>query len=222
MKPVYFQRGIEIALMVGAPLALAVLEIFHPHPHDLFHLDLRAWLLVHYLQIALFPLSALALVSLVHAHADFAASLCRAAMFVFAATYIAYDTAAGVVTGVLVMAARATGTPETWRASVMAIWKHPLIGGAPHTAPLLAVLGGMAWLVGATAAAVSVRRSGSSWMPWALLIVSALGLVVFRTHAWPGGPITFGALGAAAAWLQWEQRKKANTLCYAVLSGYEI
>ena len=34
-------------LIVGAPLALAVLEVFHPHPGDLLALDVRTWLAVH-------------------------------------------------------------------------------------------------------------------------------------------------------------------------------
>jgi len=40
---------------------------------------------------------------------------------------------------------------------------------------------------------------GQSWLPTVALIVSAFGLFVFRTHAWPGGPLTFGALALAAA-----------------------
>ena len=52
-------------VFVVVPLALALLELYHPQPHDLFRLDLRAWMTVHYLQIVLFPLVALALADLV-------------------------------------------------------------------------------------------------------------------------------------------------------------
>src|SRR5262249_48194748 len=147
---------------------------------------------------------------LVRGLSGFAAVLCRVGMFVFAVTYTAFDTAAGIVTGVLVKAAQATSTPEAWRAPVMEVWTHPIIGGAPGTVPLLAVLGAVAWLLGALAAAVAVRRAGCSWTPVVLLVVSALGLVVFRTHAWPGGPVTFGSLAAAAAWLRWERTAQAK------------
>ena len=41
-------QRIETAFVVVAPLTLAVLELFHPQPHDLFRLDLRAWMVVHY------------------------------------------------------------------------------------------------------------------------------------------------------------------------------
>jgi hypothetical protein len=192
-------KPLRSVLVIGAPLSLAVLEIFHPHPHDLFQLDLRAWLLVHYFQIVLFPLSALAVVVLVTGCAGVAAALCRVAMFVFATSFVAFDTAAGVVTGILLKAAKASGNPEVWQAPVHAIWEHPIMGGAPGTTPFLAVAGSVSWLVGGLMAAICIRRKGGSWLPVALLVVSAFSLSVFKTHAWPGGPISFGALALAAA-----------------------
>src|SRR5262245_58197515 len=108
----------DIALVVGAPLMLAVVECFHPHPHDLLDLDVQTWLAVHYAQIPLFPLSALALVTLLRGRGGVAAMLCRVAMFVFAITYTAFDTTAGIVTGILVKAARTSGAPEAWRAPI--------------------------------------------------------------------------------------------------------
>jgi hypothetical protein len=54
---------------------------------------------IHYAQIPLFPLSALAVITLVRGRWDAAAIICRLAMFVFAVSYIAFDTATGVVTG---------------------------------------------------------------------------------------------------------------------------
>src|SRR5512144_2234573 len=99
------------ALIVGAPLALAVLEIFHPHPDDLLDVDVKTWLTIHYAQILLFPLSAWAVAALVHGHAGLASAICRAAMFVFAVAFVAFDTVAGVVTGVLVDAARTSRVP---------------------------------------------------------------------------------------------------------------
>src|SRR4030095_8201870 len=94
----------EMLLCVGAPLLLAIVEIFHPHPHDLLKLDLRAWLFVHYSQILLFPLAALAVAMLVRTQTGAAAMICRVAMFVFGVTYVAFDTVAGLVTGILVKA----------------------------------------------------------------------------------------------------------------------
>jgi hypothetical protein len=176
------------ALAIGAPLALAVLEIFHPHPHELFQLNLNVWLAVHYLQLPLMPLAAVAMTMLVRDFTGQAAALCRAGMFVFAVSYTAFDTAAGIVTGILVKSALATPDPQAWRAPIMAVWTHLIVGGAPGSAPLLAVLGGVAWLIGAAAAAIALRRAGARWTPIVFLVISGISLVLFRTHAWPGGP----------------------------------
>jgi hypothetical protein len=75
----------------------------------------------------LFPLAALAEYTLV-ACGGLAASICRFAMCVFAVSYVAFDTAAGVVTGVLVHSARTSGAPEAWRAPIIAVWDHAVIG----------------------------------------------------------------------------------------------
>jgi len=191
-------------LSIGAPLTLAVVEIFHPHPHDLFQLDLRTWLIVHYLQIPLFPLSALAVVILLRGLPGIAAWFARVAMFIFAVSYVAFDTAAGIVTGILLQAAKSSSAPEQWQPAVMAVWRHPVIGGAPGTSPLLAIAGSVAWSVGTTAAAWVVWRRRDSLVAAILLVVSGLGLSIFKTHAWPGGPVSFGALALATAWLQWQ------------------
>jgi hypothetical protein len=184
---------------IAAPLTLAIVELFHPHPHDLLEVDLPRWMAVHYAQLALLPLAALAECALVSGMSGAAPAFCRAAMFAFAVSYTAFDTAAGIVTGVLVQAAHAAGAPDTWRAPIEAIWNHSVVGGSSHGTPALAVVGTMSWLVGTLAAAAACRRAGQSWLTMAALLVSAFGLFVFRTHAWPGGPVTFGALAAAAA-----------------------
>jgi hypothetical protein len=79
----------KAAFVVGMPLLLAAVELFHRHPGDLLSVDVKTWLAVHYAQIFLFPLSALALVMLVHDRTGIAAGICRVAMFVFAVSYVA-------------------------------------------------------------------------------------------------------------------------------------
>jgi hypothetical protein len=203
-------RALDPLLLVAGPLVLAVLELFHPHPGELMALPLDRWLAVHYAQIGLFPLAALGAATLVRGETGFAAALCRVAMFVFACSYVAFDTAAGVITGILVRAAQATSNPEAWRAPIMAVWTHPIVGGAPGTTPLLAVVGTFAWFVGGLAAGVALWRARASWSTIGLTAVAALGLLVFKTHAWPGGPITFGALAAAGACRTWERAREGG------------
>jgi hypothetical protein len=169
------------------------------------------WLVVHYAQIPLFALSALSIVTLVSGQTGIAAILCRAAMFIFAIRYTAFDTAAGVVTGILVNAAHRSGATDAWRAPIDAVWTHPIVGGSPsEPLPFLAVLGAIALSVGGVTAAISLKRTGASWTPAMLLAISSFGISVFKTHAWPGGPLTFGGLAIEAGWLLWERARRAG------------
>jgi len=58
--------------------------------------------------------------------------------------------------------------------------------------------------IGTMAAALSLHRAGHRPVPLVLLALSGFGLQVFNTHAWPGGPLTFGGIALAIAWLQWQ------------------
>jgi hypothetical protein len=206
----------EIVLSVGAPLLLAIVELFHPYPHDLLKLDVQTWLYVHYAQVLLFPLSALAVATLVRRQTGIAAMLCRTAMFVFGVAYLVFDTAAGIVTGILVKAANLSANPDAWQAAINAVWAHPIVGGSPNgPAPLLAILGSVALSIGTVAAAVSLKRSGSSWVPVLLLALAGFGISIFKTHAWPGGPVTFGGIAVASAWLLWERTTRARRAAFA-------
>lgn len=203
------ERISDAALIVGAPLTLAIVEVFHPHPHEILNVDLGRWLAIHYAQIPLFPLSALAVATLVRGRAGIAATACRVATFAFAIIFTAFDTAAGVVTGILVKAAHASGTPDAWRAPIDAVWMHPIMGGSPQmpAPPLLALLGSIALSIGTVTAAISLKRSGHSWGPVILLAISGFGISIFQTHAWPGGPLTFGGIAAAGGWLLFERAR---------------
>lgn len=205
------RQRLEIALTAGPALVLAVLEVFHPHSHDLLHVDITRWMTVHYAQLLLFPLVAWSQVMLIQRQEGAIASLCRVAMFVFGVAYVAFDTAAGIATGVLMRNAYASVSPEAWRSSVLALWNHAVVGGSSEAAPVLAVIGTMAWLFGTLFAAVVIRGAGHSWRPIVFLAMSAVGLFVFRTHAWPGGPLTFGSFAVAAALVSRENRRLSPT-----------
>ncbi len=83
------------------------------------------------------------------------------------------------------------------------------MGGMPGTGPNFAVLGAVALSVGAIAAGVTLKRAGYSWPPVAVLVASSFGITIFQTHAWPGGPVTFGGFALASAWLLRESRLEA-------------
>lgn len=191
----------EAAFVAAAPAALAVIEIFHPHPHSWWSLDVQTWMTVHYVQVPLFALSALALARLVRPRTDMEAQLCRIALFVFALCFMVFDTAAGLVVGSLVEAAHASGRPGAWQAPIEAVWTHPVFGGTSR--PLLALVGRLALSVATVSAAMSLYRSGRPWWPVLLLALSGCVMYVLPGHSWPGGPLTFGAMAVAIAWLQW-------------------
>jgi hypothetical protein len=194
-----------IATVAAAPLALAIVEVFHPHPHDLFDLDVRMWMWVHYAQIPLFPLAALSIALLMRDRSDWAAWLCKAGMFVFAVAFTSFDTAAGLVVGLLVKGALASGNPESWRNMIDALWFDPVLGGQGFTdAPLMGLVGRLSLSFGAVAGAVSLKRAGHGWLPVLLLVVASLGINLFKSHSWPGGPLTFGGMALAAGWIRWE------------------
>jgi hypothetical protein len=204
------QTLLDVVLIVGAPLVLAIVELFHPHADDLLRLDVSTWLAVHYAQIALFPLTALALTWLVRARTDFAAVLCRVAMFVFGVGWAAWDSVAGVATGILAQSAHASGSPDAWRAALDALWANPIMGGR---LALFAALGAVALSIGTVTAGISLKLDGSSWSPVILLALSGFGITIFQTHAWPGGPLTFGGIAIAGAWLLRERaRQRSNAM----------
>jgi hypothetical protein len=206
VNPVQCRTWASILQVACAPLLLAILELFHPHPDDLLKVDLPIWLFVHFGQIVLFPLAALSVTALVRERRGFAAVLCRLLMFVFAVSFTAFDTAAGVVAGILVKAARESGTPEAWRPAIEALWNYPIMGGGwgIDRVPSLAEIGSVALPLGTIAAALALRRAGHSWPPLLLLAISGFGLDVFDSHSWPGGPLTFGGIALAGGWLQWQ------------------
>lgn len=195
----------QILLVVGSPLLLAIVELIHPQPHDLLRIDIQTWLAVHYAQIALFPLVALAVAWWVRDQSGVAAAVCRIAMFVFGAAWTSWDAVAGVGTGILIAAAGKSGGFEAWRGSIEAIWSHPIMGGG---ASLFAVMGSIALSVGTVAAGIVLKRLGHSWKPIAALVVVSFGVAVFQTHAWPGGPLTFGGIAIVSAWLLLERVRR--------------
>jgi len=106
-----------------------------------------------------------------------------------------------VATGILVQAAHASGSPEAWLKPIDAIWTDPIMGGLSGA---FAAFGAIALSIGTVAAGITLKSTGSSWGPVVLLALSGFGISIFRTHAWPGGPLTFAGISVAGAWLLWE------------------
>jgi hypothetical protein len=88
-------------VLLGTPLALAVLEIFHPHPSGVSDaVEQGEWFMwFHIIQVPLIGLIALAVYLLTEGLEGRAVMVSRWAIGVFAVFFSAYDAAAGIATG---------------------------------------------------------------------------------------------------------------------------
>jgi hypothetical protein len=88
-------------VLLGTPLALAVLEIFHPQPSGVSDaVEQGGWFMwFHIIQVPLIGLIALAVYLLTEGLEGRAVMVNRWAIGVFAVFFSAYDVAAGIATG---------------------------------------------------------------------------------------------------------------------------
>ncbi len=188
-------RGV---VLLGAPLALAVLEIFHPErPNSASEaVEQGVWFMwFHFIQVPLIGLVALAVYLLTAGMEGLTTGVSRWAIGVFAVFFSAYDAAAGIGTGYALRNARGlpAGAQEAIYEAVKDMPVVRLICG-------LSVVGSLAWVVALVAAALSLRRAGASLGPFVLLILA--GVFLLGGHPDPAGTLAFGSFFLAAAWLE--------------------
>ena len=186
------------AVLLGAPLALAVLEIFHPERPDSASaaVEQGVWFMwFHFVQVPLIGLIALAVYLLTHGLEGLSVGVSRWAIGVFAVFFSAYDAAAGIGTGYALRNARglSAGAQEAIYEAVKDMPVVSLIFG-------LSVVGTGAWVVALVGAALSLRRAGASLGPFILLILA--GVFLMGGHPYPAGTLAFGSFFLGAAWLE--------------------
>jgi hypothetical protein len=185
-------------VLLGTPLALAILEIFQPEqPNSASEaVEQGGWFMwFHFIQVPLIGLIALAVYLLTDGLVGRAASVSRWAVGVFAVFFSAYDAAAGIGTGYALRNAQglSAGAQEAIYEAVRDMPVVSLIFG-------LSVVGTAAWVVGLIGAALSLRRTGASLGPLVLLILA--GVFLLGGHPYPAGTLAFGSFFVAAAWLE--------------------
>ena len=184
-------------VLLGTPLALAVLEVFHPKPSGVADsVEQGGWFMwFHIIQVPLFGLIALAVYLLTDGLEGRAASVSRWAIGVFAVFFSAYDAAAGIATGYALRNAQGlpAGAQEAIHEAVIDMPGLSLIFG-------LSIVGTGAWVVALIAAARALRRAGVSRGPFVLLILA--GGFLMGGHPFPGGTLAFGSFFLATAWLE--------------------
>jgi hypothetical protein len=184
-------------VLLGTPLALAVLEVFHPQPDSVAEgIEQSEWFLwFHMIQLVLTGLIALAVYLLTDGLEGRAVSVSRWAIGVFAVFFSAYDAAAGIATGFMLRGARVLSVEEQ-----TAIYETAIDMPGLSLIFVLSIVGTGAWVVAVIAAAIALRRAGASRGPFVLLILAAVFLL--GGHPFPGGTLAFGCFFLAAAWLE--------------------
>ena len=184
-------------VMLGAPLALAILEIFHPQPGGVGEsVEQGGWFMwFHIIQVPLIGLIALAVYLLTEGLEGRAVMVSRWAVGVFAVFFSAYDAAAGIATGYALRNAQGlpAGAQEAVYEAVKDMPGLSLIFG-------LSIVGTGGWVVALIAAATALRRAGASRGPFVLLILA--GVLLMGGHPFPAGTLAFGCFFLATAWLE--------------------
>jgi hypothetical protein len=184
-------------VLLGTPLALALLEIFHPQPGGASEaVEQGGWFMwFHIIQVPLIGLIALAVYLLTEGLEGRAVSVSRWAIGVFAVFFSAYDAAAGIATGYALR--NAQGLSAEGQAAVFEAVKD-----MPELSLIfvLSIVGTGAWVVALIAAAKALRRAGASRGPFVLLILA--GVFLMGGHPFPAGTLAFGCFFLGVAWLE--------------------
>lgn len=190
--------------LLGTPLALTILMLFHPWPYAdvLGQLVPIAgwWTTLHTLQFILFAFMGAAVWLLTEGLRGVAVVVSRAGALVFAIFYNIGDAVAGISTGILAMSI--ADSPTGGRAAALAGAIETLFHDPVKS--LFFAIGQYAWGVALVTAAVALYRAGA---PRAPLLLLALPMVSIRyDHAVPYGSLTFGSFFVVALWLELSSR----------------
>jgi hypothetical protein len=185
--------GRDRALVLGVPLAWALLLLVHPTGDGTIYdaVDQRhtAWMAVHLGMAVFIPLMALAVHRLLQGLHSPAARVSRIALPIFAVTYGAFEAVMGIGTGGVVSAANDTVATADRVALVDSFAGSATLAGLEHIASLAC---GVA-LVAAAFALQRARRIGGR-----LVAVLVLATPLIAMHVPPFGPIGLVLFAAVA------------------------
>jgi hypothetical protein len=199
----------KVAVLIGVPLAWAVLLWFHPSvAADDVYGSLRdevvTYQVVHIGTLVFIGLMGLAVYLLVRDLPGRAASISRVAAGVFVLFYGAWETVIGLATGALVQHANDVPADERPVVSdaIQSLQENVVVGESSFAMGI----GGLAWVVAVIAAAVAYRRAGAPVVVTVLLGLSA----VVISHPPPIGPFGLLCFAAAVAVLAVRDRSAAH------------
>lgn len=187
------QKIFKQLIIVLSPLILGMLEIWHPvgvvgkTAYEVILPQVDWWLTLHFLQLPLFGMMALAVFLMVAPLQSWAAKISRIGIGFFVIFYTALDAITGIAGGMLIRSARdlPINVQGFVAKQVNLLFFDPIIGGS--TASVVGLLGASGWFVGVTAAAIALAQIGVDRLSVILLIISA---VLFGlSHTPPTGPL---------------------------------
>jgi hypothetical protein len=183
-----FSRG-EIALLIGAPLAWAVLLMFHPGGDGTHaYMDLRdqvgRMLLVHIGMMIFIPLMAVVVYVLLRGVGGTAASVGRIALIPYVIFYGAWEAIFGIGNGILAHEVNQLSEAERTAGAVVIqeFSEHVLIRGFG----VLVSIGSVALIVALIATGVALRRHAGTSIAVAILL--GLSGFLITAHPPPFGP----------------------------------
>ncbi len=192
-------RGLRLPLLLLPPLLLAILEVLHPNPDATVEglLDAATWFAVfHAIQLVLIGMVALSVILLADSYGYASAWTTRIGIGVFLVFFSAYDTIAGIGTGLAMRGARDL-TPEQQEGVFNVVKDWPGLDW-PFA---LSIIGTGGWLVAVGALALAARRRGAPRSEWIFTALAAFFLL--GGHPFPAGTLAFGCLFAAALLREW-------------------
>ena len=194
-------------ILLGTPLVLAVLMLFHPSPYEDLSGELVPiadwWLTIHTLQFVLFAFMGASVWLLTDGLLGVSVIVSRVAAVVFAIFYDIGDAVAGISTGIL--ARRAAELPAEEQAALVGAME---VLFQSSTKNLFFSIGILAFIVALVAAVVALFWADAPRVPLFLLALPVyfIGL----DHAFPFGSLTFGTFFVAALWLELGRSKRVS------------
>jgi hypothetical protein len=195
MDPIV-SRWVRRALVIGAPLAVGLLNLTHPMS-PLADGQLDWWITLHLVQPVLLGGLALVIWLLAERLPTVLRMVSRAGVWAFLIAYAMFDTIAGVAPGMIVRIAsvldahqRATAEQIVWLMDA-----DPIVGGSALS--VLASAATLAWLAAALPLALGAGAAGAPRIAGWLLGAGALLFAV--GHPVPTGPLGMVLFAAGAA-----------------------
>jgi hypothetical protein len=180
----------QLALLVGVPLAWAVLLLFHPtgEGESITYAELQdqvtRWMVVHLGMVLFIPAMAAAVYVLVRGVDGVAARVSRISLLPFVVFYGAFETLVGLGTGILVH--EVNGLPASERAAAAPLVEEFNDNVLIRAFGIFPSIGSIAFITAAIGAGVALRRRAGA--PLAVPILLGLSGFLITAHPPPYGP----------------------------------